>query len=73
MEIKLDFIELMNKKRELEERNERARAYSASVSRKAKETRENILFVIAPFAILGFLYVLFNLTMHLCVWIGGMI
>lgn len=72
-EIKTDTIALVNRATELYNRNERARAYSRSVSRKRKanERKENIFMVLAPIGILGFMYICFQLCMELSVVLGG--
>lgn len=80
-EIKTDIMELIWKRdlerkrlEEIAERNERAKAYSRSVTRKrkGKERKENIELIVAPFAIIGFMYVLFNAAMQIISMIGGM-
>lgn len=80
-ELKLDLVALVQKKElerkaqeEIAKRNEKARAYSASVSRKrkGKERKENLELIVAPFAIIGFGYVMFNVAMQIISMIGGM-
>jgi hypothetical protein len=70
-ELKLDYINWQNEKRQLEERNNKAIEYSRKVSRKNRERKENIELLLAPFGIAAIGYTMFQITMHLCVLIGG--
>ena len=57
--------------RELEERNNRARSYSASVSRKARERRDNLTMILAPIGIATVGYAMFCVAMNIISIIGG--
>ena len=58
--------------RELEERNNRARSYSASVSRKRRDIKENLTMVLAPIGIATVGYAMFYVAMNIISMIGGM-
>ena len=73
-EIKTDTIALVNRATERYNRNEKAKAYSRSVSqrRKAKELKENVTFIIAPLTILVIGYIMLNIGANLVLLLGGM-
>ena len=57
--------------RELEERNNRARSYSAKVSRKRRDIKENLTIILAPIGIVTVGYAMFYVAMNIISMIGG--